>query len=87
MHKRNKKGKVGNAKDINIVMPMYNLIEYSDDYLKTWDFMTILQRSIILNNVAATIDFTGNNHSSKSFKYKQKITGQTGDNGEIKWFY
>ena len=27
--------KVGNAKDIDIVMPMYNLIEYSDNYLKT----------------------------------------------------
>ena len=26
---------VGNAKDIDIVMPMYNLIEYSDNYLKT----------------------------------------------------
>ena len=24
-----------NAKDIDIVMPMYNLIEYSDNYLKT----------------------------------------------------
>ena len=26
---------IGNAKDIDIVMPMYNLIEYSDNYLKT----------------------------------------------------
>ena len=26
---------VENAKDINIVMPMYNLIEYSDNYAKT----------------------------------------------------
>ena len=26
---------VGNAKDIDIVMPMYNLIEYSDNYAKT----------------------------------------------------
>ena len=25
---------VDNAKDIDIVMPMYNLIEYSDDYAK-----------------------------------------------------
>ena len=24
-----------NAKDIDIVMPMYNLIEYSDNYAKT----------------------------------------------------
>ena len=26
---------VGNAKDIDIVMPMYNLIEYSDNYAET----------------------------------------------------
>ena len=26
---------VDNAKDIDIVMPMYNLIEYSDNYVKT----------------------------------------------------
>ena len=26
---------VDNAKDINIVMPMYNLIEYNDNYAKT----------------------------------------------------
>ena len=27
---------VDDAQDIDIVMPMYNLIEYSDVYLKTW---------------------------------------------------
>ena len=26
---------IDNAQDIDIVMPMYNLIEYSDNYLKT----------------------------------------------------
>ena len=26
---------MGNAKDTDIVMPMYNLIEYSDNYSKT----------------------------------------------------
>ena len=26
---------VDNAKDIDVVIPMYNLIEYSDNYLKT----------------------------------------------------
>ena len=26
---------IGNAKGIDVVMPMYNLIEYSDDYSKT----------------------------------------------------
>ena len=27
---------IDNAQDIDIVMPMYNLIEYSDNYSKTW---------------------------------------------------
>ena len=26
---------IDNAKDIDVVMPMYNLIEYSDNYFKT----------------------------------------------------
>ena len=36
---------VGNAKDIDVVMPMYNLIEYSgDNYAKNiWKFVAILQ--------------------------------------------
>ena len=34
-----------NAKDIDIVMPMHNLIEYSDNYSKNiWKFMAIIQR-------------------------------------------
>ena len=36
---------IDNAQDINIVMPMYNLTEYSDNYSKKiWKFMVILQR-------------------------------------------
>ena len=36
---------VDNAKDIDIVMPIYNLIEYSDNYSKNiWKFMAILYR-------------------------------------------
>ena len=37
---------VNSAKDIDIVMPMYNLIEYSDSYAKTSGslFVAILQR-------------------------------------------
>ena len=34
---------IDNAKDIDVVMSMYNLIEYSDNYSKKiWKFMTIL---------------------------------------------
>ena len=35
-----------NVKDIDTVMPMYNLTEYSDNYSKTsiWKLMAILQK-------------------------------------------
>ena len=36
-----KNTQVDNAKDIDIVMPMYNLIEYNDNI---WNFVAILQR-------------------------------------------
>ena len=36
---------VNNAKDIDIIIPVYNLIEYSDNYSKTSEkFVAILQR-------------------------------------------
>ena len=39
------KTEIDNAKDIDIVMSMYNLIEYSDTYsIKIWKVMAILQR-------------------------------------------
>ena len=35
---------INKAKDIKVVMPMYNLIEYSDDYLKLLDvFSNIIE--------------------------------------------
>ena len=40
---------VGNAKDIDIVMPMYSLIEYSDNYAKTTgSFGNILEMNQIM---------------------------------------
>ena len=32
---------IDNAEYIDIVMPMYNLIEYSDNYSETWKLMAI----------------------------------------------
>ena len=63
-------------------MSMYKLIEYSDNYLNTsgslWQYY---RDEPSLNNAGTVVDFTGANHSSKSFKYKQKITGEIGANG------
>ena len=72
-----------NAKYIDIVMPMYNLIEYSDNYSKTsgrlWHYTKDIH-AVDNNNNNAFANFT-NNNITDSFNYKVKMTGQTGDNG------
>ena len=70
-----------NAKDIDIVMPMYNLIEYSDNYAKTigslWQYCKDIPA---LNANDEITEFTGGN-TTESFNFKVKITGYTGDDG------
>ena len=67
---------IDNAQYIDIVMPMYNLIEYSNNYSKTsgslWQYDKDEQN-----------DNLGN---SKSFKSKVKITGNTLAGGNTKDF-
>ena len=58
---------VDNAKDIDIVMPMYNLIEYSDNYAKTTGSLWQYFRDEPDDNL----------EDSESFKSKIKITGKT----------
>ena len=76
------KTQIDNAKDINTVMPMYNLIEYSDNYAKTtgrlWQYCKDIPAGSDANN--AIIIFSEDNITD-SFKFKAKITGQTGNNG------
>ena len=64
---------------INITMPMYNLIEYSDNYSDTsgslWDF----KRDEIVNNADVT-----NDNNAPSFKYKASLIGNTETNGTKK---
>ena len=72
---------IGNAKDIDIVIPMYSFIEYSDNYAKTtgslWQYCKDIPAR---NNNNAIISFAENNLTD-SFNFKAKITGQTGNNG------
>ena len=52
------KTQVDNAKDIDIVMPIYNLIEYSDNYLKTSRSLWQCYRDEpALNTAGGIIDF------------------------------
>ena len=61
-------------------MPMFNLIEYSDNYSKTsgslWQYIPVVK------NNGEIVDFNGAN-ATDSFNFKEKVTGQTGDNGRI----
>ena len=59
---------IDNAKDIDIVMPMYNLIEYSDIYAKTFGSLWQYFRDEPDDN---------NIEDSESFKSKIKIPGKT----------
>ena len=63
-------------------MPEYNLIEYRDSYLNTsgslWQYY---RDEPALNSNGEVIDFPANNNNSVSFKFKQQITGQTGNGG------
>ena len=72
---------IDNAKDIDIVMPMYNLIEYSDNYAKTTGSLWQYCKDIPARNVNNEINFFNMNNLTDSFKFKAKITGQTGNHG------
>ena len=65
---------IDNAHDIDIVMPMYNLIEYSDNYSKTSGCLWQYYKDIPNDNLAR----------SESFKYKAKLTGKTPNNRNTK---
>ena len=72
---------IDNAKDIDIVMSMYNLIEYSDNYVKTTGSLCQYCKDIpARNNNNEITEFTGGN-TTDSFNFKAKITGRTGNNG------
>ena len=72
--------KAGDAKDIDIVMPMYNLIEYRDNYAKTSGCLWQYCKDIPAINNNNIIIFTENNLID-SFNFKVKFTGQTDDDG------
>ena len=66
---------IDNAQDIDIVMPIYNLIEYSDNYSKTSGSLWQYYKDDPNDNLA----------DSESFKSKVKITGSTPADGNTKY--
>ena len=65
---------IDNAQDIDIVMPMYNLIEYSDNYSKTSGSLWQYYKDNPKDNIT----------QSESFKSKIKTTGKTPAAGNTK---
>ena len=57
-------------------MPMYNLIEYSDNYSGTSGSLWGFKGDEVTNNADVT-----NDNNASSFKYKASITGNTETNG------
>ena len=63
-------------------MPIYNLIEFNDAYSKTSQSLWQHYRDeTASNNNGDIIYFPENNNNSNFFKFKQQITGQTGNRG------
>ena len=60
--------KIDNAEDLDVVMPMYNLLEYSKNYKKTTGSLWNYYRDEPSNPLSS---------NSESFKYKTSITGNT----------
>ena len=72
---------IDNAEDLDIVMPMYNLLEYSDNYSMTsgslWNYYRdeVNDDEIEYDNVNNRININ-KTITTKSFEYKTKIIGR-----------
>ena len=73
-----------NAKNTDVVMPMFNSMEYSDDYLKTsgslWQYYW---EEPALTNDGAIKSFHVGGSSSASFKFKQKSVTAVGGTKDV----
>ena len=66
---------VENAEDLDIAMPMYNLLEYSKNYSKTSASLWNYYKDELTDETNDNIGPSKNIINSKSFKYKTSITG------------
>ena len=65
---------VENAEDLDIVMLMYNFLEYSKNYSKTSGYLWNYYRDELNDEANYDNGLNKNVVSSKSFKYKTSIT-------------
>ena len=72
MHKLTNNTKLDDAQDVDIVIPMYNLIENGDVYSKQSESLWLYFRDEPnLDNNNNITDFPANNNNSILFKFKQ----------------
>ena len=73
---------IDRAKHIDVVMPMYNLVEYSDNFStksgRLWQYYRA-EPFIKYNGGIIDVPNDSDESDSDSFEYKQKITGQAGN--------
>ena len=67
---------IDEATHINITMPMYNLLEYGDNYSDTSGSLWHFKRDEITNNADVT-----NDDNAHSFKHKASLIVDTANNG------
>ena len=65
--------KIDNAEDLDVVMPMCNLLEYSKNYKKTTGSLWNYYRDEPSNPLSS---------DTKSFKYKRSVVGKTPENND-----
>ena len=70
---------IDEAEHINIAMPMYNLIEYSDNYSDTSGSLWQFKRDEIEGNVDLTVDANHIPNVSSSYKYKSSLITNRND--------
>ena len=73
----------GSAKDIDILMQMYNVIEYSDNYSKTSGSLWKYYKDIPAVHENSNIVKFNEANDTDSFNSKAKIIGKTNNNVEI----
>ena len=74
---------IDNAEYIDIVMPMYNLIEYSDNYSKTSGSLWQYCKDIPAVDDDGYIVFFNGANDTDSLNFKSNIIGKTNNDGDI----
>ena len=74
---------IDDAQYIYVVMPMHNLIEYSDNYSKKSGILWQFCRDVpAVNDDGEITAFSESNADTNSFKIKENITDQTDSKGK-----